>query len=68
MPKHKAYVNYNRCDPELCPDGICVAAKECELGILYQNTPYEQPETTSAPCKGCFKCLLVCPTKAIVKM
>ena len=68
MPKQKAYVNYDRCNPELCPDGICLAANECELRILHQDIPYEPPETTTAPCKGCFKCLFVCPAKAIVKM
>ncbi|MBT4513101.1 MAG: hypothetical protein HOC20_12950 [Chloroflexi bacterium] len=68
MPKPKAYVDYNKCNPELCKDGVCLAAQECELKILHQDAPYEPPETTSAPCKGCFKCLRVCPAKAIVKM
>lgn len=68
MPKPKAYVDYNKCDPNLCPDGICLAAKECELKILYQGVPYEPPDTKSSPCKGCFTCLLACPAKAVVKM
>ncbi len=68
MPKPKAYVNYNKCNPHLCPNGICLAAGECELGILFQDEPYEPPETTSSPCKGCFKCLIACPARAIVKM
>lgn len=68
MPKPKAYVDYNKCDPSLCPEGVCLAAEECELKILYQETPGEPPETTPAPCKGCFKCLLACPARAIVKM
>ena len=68
MPKPKAYVDYEKCDPELCPGGICAAAGECELNILRQDSPYEAPHITSAPCKGCFKCLTACPCKAIVKM
>ncbi|MFA4836017.1 MAG: hypothetical protein WC749_08125 [Dehalococcoidia bacterium] len=68
MPKPKAYVDYEKCNPELCPDGICAAAKECKLKVLRQDAPHEAPYTTSAPCKGCFTCLTACPAKAIVKM
>lgn len=68
MPKPKAFVDYNKCNPELCPDGICQAAKECKLNILHQDAPYEIPETTDAPCPACFNCLRACPAKAIVKI
>ena len=68
MPKPKAYIDYNKCNSQLCPDGICLAAMECELKILKQDLPYDEPYTTSAPCKSCFKCLLACPQQAIVKM
>jgi len=68
VPKPKAYVDYNKCNPELCPEGVCQAARECQLKILHQDAPHEPPETTEAPCRGCFKCLLACPAKAIVKM
>lgn len=69
MAKPKAYVDYSKCDPQLCStDGVCVAARECELRVLRQDGPYEEPYTTSAPCKGCSKCILACPLKAIVKM
>lgn len=68
MPKPNAYIDYNKCHPELCDEGICAAAKECDLKVLRQDAPYESPYTTSASCKGCFKCLPVCPAEAIIKM
>ena len=69
MPKPKASVDYNKCDPKSCSqDGVCPAAEACELNILKQDAPGEEPYTTSAPCRSCFKCIGACPKKAIVKM
>ena len=69
MPKPKAHVDYNKCDPKSCSaDGICPAAATCKLKTLKQDAPFEEPYTTAAPCKGCFTCINACPNKAIVKM
>jgi translation initiation factor RLI1 len=65
MPGKKALVNYNKCHPEECDRGICVAALACPRKILTQEAPFESPMTDPSPCKGCADCALACPHKAI---
>ena len=66
MPKKVAVVDYQRCHPEKCDHGICLAVLECEQGTLVQGNPYEAPEINPAKwCRGCAKCSGACPLKAI---
>ena len=66
MPKKIAYVEYGKCHPEKCDQGICLAALECEYKSLIQRSPYEAPETNPAKwCRSCAKCVQACPLKAI---
>ena len=66
MPKKVALVDYQKCHPEKCDNGICLAALECEYGNLIQESSYEVPEINPAKwCHGCAKCALACPLKAI---
>jgi len=69
MPKTEVAIDYTRCDPQKCENGICIAALECEYGSLVQPEAYEMPELNPARwCRGCAKCALVCPQKAIKMM
>jgi len=65
MPAKKALVNYNKCRPEDCDCGICVAVLACPRKLLSQEAPYEIPMTDPSPCKGCGDCVVACPQKAI---
>lgn len=69
MPKPTAIVVAERCRPERCERGICLATRECPRRILRQEAPYEVPfiHGDSSLCRGCFKCLAACPLKAIAK-
>ena len=48
MPKRVAMVDCERCHPERCDHGICLAALECEYGNLIQESAYEAPEINPA--------------------
>ena len=65
MPKPTAVIDYEKCHPERCDKGICIAKLECELKVLKQEEPYEMPYTLQDMCKGCAKCALACSLKAI---
>ena len=66
MSKKIAAVDYERCHPEDCANGVCLAVLECEHGSLMQEALYEVPEINPAKwCNGCAKCAQACPNKAI---
>lgn len=66
MAKKVAHVDYQRCHPESCDHGECLAALECEYGYLAAEGAYEAPEVNPVRwCHGCAKCASACPMKAI---
>ena len=65
MAEKVALVDYSRCDPEKCENGVCVAALNCPHRLLSQEDPYEAPMTGLSPCRGCGDCALSCPLEAI---
>ncbi|RLD06980.1 MAG: hypothetical protein DRI65_05630 [Chloroflexota bacterium] len=65
MPQPKVALDYERCDPEFCEDGICAAAKVCEKKVLRQETPGEMPDLNPSMCRGCIDCISACPRDAI---
>jgi len=65
MPKKMALINFNKCHPEKCESGICVAALACSYKLLKQEAPYEIPMTDPFLCRGCAECVRACPFKAI---
>ena len=65
MPSKMALVDFNKCKPEECEEGICVAALACEKKLLTQEAPYEIPMTNPFLCRGCADCVRACPEKAI---
>jgi heterodisulfide reductase subunit A-like polyferredoxin len=66
MPKKTALVDFGKCHPEKCPQGICQAALVCKYKLLIQEKPYEIPMADPFICKGCGDCVRACPEKAII--
>ena len=65
MPGKIALVNYNKCHPDQCQDGICRAALACRYKLLRQEKPHEIPMADPFICRGCGDCLRACPCQAI---
>ena len=68
MPRKMVIVDYNKCRPEYCDNGICAAALACPHKLLKQEAPYEIPMPSPSICKDCAKCVLACPFRAIELM
>ena len=60
-----ALVDFGKCHPERCNDGICAAAEACPRKLLRQEQPGEIPMTDPALCRACGDCVRACPMKAI---
>ena len=65
MPKKMALVDFAKCRPEECQDGLCPAAQACTRRLMKQEQPGEAPMTDPALCRGCADCARACPRKAI---
>jgi translation initiation factor RLI1 len=66
MPHPVAIIDYQKCQPKKCGDGVCAAAAECPNKVLRQEAAYEFPFShPSHFCRGCAKCAQAYPAKAI---
>ncbi|OGN87542.1 MAG: hypothetical protein A2Z74_06585 [Chloroflexi bacterium RBG_13_46_9] len=65
MPSKMALVDFNKCDPEFCAGGVCLAAKACPRKLLKQEKPDQPPMTDPSACRACADCVRACPKKAI---
>lgn len=65
MPGKLAAIDFNKCNPEKCYRGICVAVKACPRKLLQQEAAYEIPMPDPSLCQGCGDCVRACPLKAI---
>ena len=65
MTRKTALVDYNRCSPEACPDGICSAVGACPAKLLRQETNHTVPMSEPSYCRACGDCVRACPLKAI---
>ncbi len=65
MPSKRALLHFNKCHPEKCEKGVCVAALACPRKLLKQEAPGEPPMPDPSLCKGCGDCARACPGKAI---
>jgi len=67
VPKKTAALDYEKCDPELCQGGVCLAMFECDRAVLKQEKPFEKPDPPLM-CIGCGKCVQACPSGAVILM
>jgi translation initiation factor RLI1 len=65
MPTKIALIDFKKCFPQKCRDGICTAALACTNKLLKQEAPYEIPMPDPSLCRGCGDCAQACPFKAI---
>jgi NAD-dependent dihydropyrimidine dehydrogenase PreA subunit len=65
MPKKTVVIDYQRCCPEKCVDGVCAAVLICNRKVVHQEEPYETPDPPMM-CVGCGACVLVCPENAVI--
>lgn len=65
MPSKMALVDFNKCNPKLCNNGVCTAAEACPRKLLKQEKPNEPPMTDPSACRACADCVRACPRKAI---
>lgn len=65
MPTKTAVINYQKCKPGNCKDGLCAAVLVCERKVIKQEAPYEKPDPPML-CVGCAACVAACQNKAII--
>lgn len=65
MPSKMAIIDFNRCKPSECDNGVCLAAQACERKLLVQESAYEAPMPNPSLCRACGDCLRACPMGAI---
>jgi translation initiation factor RLI1 len=66
MPNKIAVVDYRRCHPEECENGVCLAVLACPKKILSQEEPFEIPDPLPTICLSCGKCVQACPMEAVL--
>lgn len=65
MPRKMAMLDYTKCVPEKCPDGVCAASLACPSKLLKQEEPFTVPMPEPSACRACGDCVRACPQKAI---
>jgi heterodisulfide reductase subunit A-like polyferredoxin len=65
MPRKMALLDYSKCIPGGCSEGVCVAALACPSRLLHQEAPYSIPMPEPSACRACGECVRACPQKAI---
>jgi translation initiation factor RLI1 len=58
-------IDFNKCFPERCHRGICIAGYACPHKVFFQEKPYDFPMHNASMCIGCGSCSDACPLKAI---
>ena len=65
MPNKMAIIDFSRCHPDECDNGLCLAAKACERRLLLQENAFEHPMPNPSLCRACGDCVRACPLNAI---
>lgn len=58
-------LDFEKCRPDMCRDGVCAAVLVCPLKLLRQESPYTVPLPEPSACRACGDCARACPQKAI---
>lgn len=58
-------VDKNKCCPEKCENGVCIATYSCNWKVLEQLKPYDFPVINLSRCLGCARCATVCQLGAL---
>ena len=64
-PKVKITIDYKRCDPKRCDQGVCVAFLDCPTKLIRQIELYDYPYPVAGFCQECGKCSEACLLRAI---
>ena len=65
MPSKIALVDYGKCCPDRCENGVCKAVKACKNKLLIQEVPYDIPMASPFLCRAWGDCVRACPVKAV---
>jgi translation initiation factor RLI1 len=65
MAARSALIDYNKCKPETCENGICKAAQACRYKLLSQENIYDVPMAFTDVCRGCGNCARIRPLHAV---
>jgi translation initiation factor RLI1 len=65
MLKKMALLDFSKCKPEACADGVCAAAQVCPSKLLRQEAPFSVPLPEPSACRACGECVRACPQKAL---
>ncbi|KPK24177.1 MAG: hypothetical protein AMJ70_02535 [Dehalococcoidia bacterium SG8_51_3] len=68
MPNKMALVVFDKCQPEKCQKGNCLALAACPHKLIKQEAPYHKPMFHPSICQGCGDCARACPLKAVQVM
>ncbi len=61
-----ALVDYEKCNPDKCNEGVCVAAKACTHKVMKQiDGRHTPPVVFQDMCLGCWDCIEACPLDAV---
>lgn len=58
-------IDFDKCHPERCNHGICIAGGACPRKAFFQEEPYDFPMHIACMCVGCGSCSAACPLRAI---
>jgi translation initiation factor RLI1 len=65
VPEKTALVQFDKCEPCKCKDGVCAAMLVCNHKLIKQERPGEIPMFSPSSCTGCGDCARACPQKAV---